>query len=1015
MLIRMLGPLEVSSSRGSVPIGGPRQQKLLALLLLNRGQVFPTERLIDELWDAPPQSARQQVHNAVGGLRRALTAGSEQVRITTTDVGYVLSLPNEAVVDVDLFLDQVKDAKEAESRNRLRDAIQHLEEAVAMWRGDALTGLDGTSITNAAASLDERRLVVIEDLMGLRLRTGETNSVVFELQQLVAKHPLRESLRGSLMQALHLSGRQADAIATYEAGRRILADELGLDPGFELQRIHAMILAGTTSVPAAPPAVEAAAEPSAKSYLPHDTSDFSGRSGELVQLLSETRTARPTALVISAIDGMGGVGKTTLAVHLAHQVAHDYPDGQFFVDLHGFTSGVEPITPEQALDALLRDIDVPPEIVPSSLDGRSALWRKSMAGRKALLIIDNAKDAAHVRPLLPGTAGVLVIVTSRRKLAALEGATPMSLDVFPHDDAIALFTKIAHTSRTDSEPEAVATAVELCGNLPLAIRIAAARLRDRTSWTVSDLVDRLRDHTRRMRFLQIDDRSVTAALKVSYRYLAPQQQRLFRLLSLHPGGDFDVNAAAALADLPLDEAEYCLESLFDDNLLKQNIPGRFHLHDLVRDCALSLLHETDDKNEQTAATERMLDYYLHASYRWCEVLGSTPYQALADVAKQSGGEAQPVSRDVAIDRLKTELGNITALARFAAQNGWHRHAWRLACAVQPFMTLRNYDGKAYALFEDGASSAQASGDLQGASACLHLLAAVCRERRSSSEAKQHLESALKLSRKAGDQNLEMGQLIELGSLYLTDENLMMARSIFMAAEELQPPDSSKSFRAMIAANLGVVHRDLGEYDLALGYFHRALNSISKEDTARHVPMIRWSIGLSLHFQGDHAAAEREFAEISRVSSAVQSAHGEALSELGMCMTHRARGTLDKSIASGRRALTLARQFEFRKVECEALISLGEAIVALDDIDRAEHVYTQAMEKAEQYSLIRYKARALEGFAHIALRRGRVADAKQHWELAVDAYPDGMADALYAKLHLASLDDKTTCFRCNVHS
>ncbi|MEU5692845.1 BTAD domain-containing putative transcriptional regulator [Actinosynnema sp. NPDC020468] len=1007
MEFRVLGPLEVRASGEVVRVPGARQQRLLALLLLNANRVVPVDRLVEELWEQPPRSVRQQVHNAVGSLRALLTAPGGGVGITRADVGYRLDVPEDAV-DAHLFARTVREA--ARPDRPADDAIALLTEALALWRGDALAGLDGRAITGAAAGLDEQRLAAVEELMALRLDRGEAGGLIADLRRLVADHPLRESLRGHLMRALHRCGRQAEALEVYDQGRRTLAEELGLDPGPRLRSLHAEILAERDQ----PRAAVATAEPprqarATRSYLPHDIRDFSGRSAELVRLLAETRGVLPTALVITAIDGMGGVGKTTLAVHLGHQVADDYPDGQFFIDLHGFSPGVDPVTPEQALDALLRDSGVPPELVPYGLEGRAARWRSAMAGRRALLILDNAIDAAHVRPLLPGAAGVLVVVTSRRKLAALDGAVPMSLDVLPAADAVALFTRVAGPDRVAAEPEAAATAVELCGRLPLAIRIAAARLRDRGTWTVSDLVDRLA--SRRMRFLQVDGRSVSHVLTMSYRYLPGAQQRLFRLLSLHPGTDFDPHAAAALADCPPEQAEFLLDALFDANLLKQSTTGRFYFHDLVRDCAHQILTETEDEAQRRTALHRLLDYYALAAHHWSRDLDNRVYPLPPRVDHRPEVPPAPTAQD-AIALLRTEYRNLMAVARFAAEHDWHDHAWQLACFLQPALRDRNYGEGSAEVFDRGLRAARRTGDVRGEAACLQGLAAVCRERGSTEEAAAHLRAALEIGRTLGDRECEAAQLVELGNLHLAEERLDEAHGAFAAAGDLVADLPDSPLGAAIANNLGVVHRDLGRYDEALAALRKALRAKGSERFPQAELLTAWSIGAVRHYQGAHDDAVREFSRILRESEQRGFEHGEAVAVLGLSAARRALGLLDESLALGRRSLALARKLDLPLLECEALNAIGETTFALGEPEQAEKVFTQAVEYARQYDAPRYRARALEGLAHTAMRRGETGEARRCWESAVRLYPRGMADAEYARVHLAGAP---TCFRCAVQS
>jgi DNA-binding SARP family transcriptional activator/tetratricopeptide (TPR) repeat protein len=1014
----VLGPLTVRSHGTDIRLNGLRQQRLLALLLLNNCHSVTLERLLDELWDDPPQSARQQVHNAIGNLRRVLPADV----LVTDNAGYRLAVPDDDI-DERQFKSRLRAARNAEGAGHLDDAMRLLRSAVDVWRGEAFGGIHSPAIDSAAAKLNEQRLAAQEDLMSLRLRAGEATAVVGDLQELVAAHPLREALRGGLMLALYQSGRQAEALVVYEECRRLLDTELGLDPGPRLRALHADILSGAvaagpplagvvTVVPPEPPmatSAQAVASPP-RCFLPHDTRDFSGRSDEISQLLAEARRTGPTTPVIAAIDGMGGVGKTTLAIHVAHQVAKDYPHGQYFIDLHGFSRGVDPVAPEQALDTLLRASGLPPALVPDALDDRSALWRSRMAGQRALLVLDNASDTAHVRLLLPGTPSVLVITTSRRKLTALDSTAAVSLDVLPADAAVALFTRIAGAARVADEPAAVERVVELCGRLPLAIRIAAARLRHRATWSVADLVDRLHTQVRRTRFLQADDLDVMAVLRLSYQYLSRQQQRLIRLLSLHPGPDFDAYVAAALAGLPLADAEHCLDVLFEDNLLRQDSAGRFYLHDLVADCTAELLAEQTD--DLAAARRSLFDYYVHAAFAWCGHLADDVYQMTPQGCPPPTYLRTVDSHQAAVDIVTAEYRNLVAVARYAATNGWHQHAWQLPCILQPFLKLTNYSEISFTLFRDGLRAARAIGDLRGQSACLHGLASVCQERRSHDEAEEYLKEAIQLSRQVGDEAREAAQLVSLGNNYFNDDRLAAAQDAFLAASRMAVSTSDQNLRIKIVNNLGAVYRDLGQLDMAMHYFRQALDRSSADGLPDFHWALVWNIATVHHLQRRHDEAIAGFTEALAASTDAHSRYGEALALVGLCVARRSIGDLTSSLDLGRRALHLSREFGLRITECEALCSLGEAMVSAGDLDGAEKMCTEAEECAVRYDYQRYRARATEGFAHIRLGRGDVDEARRCWQEAARWYPDGMAEVRYPQQHLAAPGNSDTrCFRC----
>ncbi|MFJ1796167.1 AfsR/SARP family transcriptional regulator [Kitasatospora griseola] len=599
----VLGALETRQGGVLVDVRGMRQQRLLALLLLNAGRVVPMDFLVDELWEDPPPSARPQVHNAIRDLRRVLAAGEH--RLVTVDVGYRLAVPEDAV-DAHRFTRQVREARAAERDGRFPEAIRLLQTAVDLWRGDAFAGIHCPAVTSAAVKLNEQRLTALEDLMALRLKVGETSSLVGELTALLAEYPLRDSLRRSLMTALCRSGRQAHALAVYDEGRRFLADELGLEPSPQLRALHSEILADAPGVHDAPerpqtrPATAEGPAPGPRpNCLPHDLTDFTGRSAELALLQEAVARRAAGAPLMLAIDGMGGVGKTTLAVRVAHRVTADFPDGQFFAALDGFDESRPPVPPSQALAALLRADGLGPERIPASLEERSALWRSRLAGRRCLLVLDDAATSAQVRPLLPGAGETLVLVTSRRKLSALDGSVALPLDVLPPGDAVELLARVAGERRVAREPVRAAEAAALCGYLPLAVRIAATRLRDRPTWSVADLVDRLADPERRARCLRTADRDLMALLRASYQYLDRAQQRFSLLMSRQPAGSFDVDRAAAVTGLSADEVEGCLDVLYENNLIRQEEAALFSFHSLVRDCS-RLLPEPSDGSETPA-------------------------------------------------------------------------------------------------------------------------------------------------------------------------------------------------------------------------------------------------------------------------------------------------------------------------------------------------------------------------------------------------------------------------------
>jgi len=602
MYFELLGNLRAQHD-GPVDIGGLRQQKLLVVLLLQPGRVVTADRLIEAVWDdRPPPTVRRQLHNAVAGLRRSF--GSAKSMILKDGPGYRLDVPSHDV-DAHRFDSLVGQATAAAAENRSAQAVDLLEQALRLWKGPALSGLNGSVLDIIAASLEERRLGATEQLLELRLKGGEAGAVLVpRLGELVSQNPLREDTRRLLMLALLASGRKADALTAYEQGRRLLRDEMGIEPSLQLRRLYEQILRddpvpllGRRDAPGSAPAakprpaeqVRSTGKPlGGRSFLPYHTAHFIGRAEEL-RSLGAPRPATETALRIVAVDGMAGAGKTTLAVRLAHQLAPNYPDGQLFVDLQGHAPGQEPLAPEIALERMLLDFGLQPEEIPAGLRQRSARWRAEVAERGVLVVLDDVLDVRQIRPLLPGTGKAQVIVTSRRRLVGLDGAVSCSLDLLADADAVELFNRIAGAARVRGQAAAVAEVVALCANLPLAVSIAASRFHRRPAWTLADLIGRLRDDRTRLRELSHGAHDLSALLGASFDHLSAEQRHLVRVLgrTLVAGEEVDAVTAAAVANLPVVAADRLLEELFDLHLLRQSAAGRYHFHELLRQYAAS--------------------------------------------------------------------------------------------------------------------------------------------------------------------------------------------------------------------------------------------------------------------------------------------------------------------------------------------------------------------------------------------------------------------------------------------
>ncbi|MEW9519285.1 AfsR/SARP family transcriptional regulator [Streptomyces tubercidicus] len=604
-------------------LGTGRLRTVAAILISEVNRVIPVSRLIDLSWEAePPTRARGVVHNHVHRLRQLLAG---QAEIATRGPGYAL-IADPCVVDVNRFQNLVSGAREAEPRT----AVAKLRQALGLWRGEALADVPGDRVRRTlGVGLTQARVAAQQELGAKLLQLGRYGELVTELTAWLAENPLHEELTALLMRALQASGRQAEALEHYHRTRRHLKDQLGIDPGHALSATYLAVLSGKPSVapqfsdrPSAGsgPAVPYASDcplPSV-AQLPPRIPDFCGRMREIAALEQKLdRVPGPGCVVLA---GGGGAGKTTLAVHWAHCLKAEFPDGQLFADLRGFER--PSMRPGTVLGMFLQALGVPEAKIPDSVTERSALYRSLLAGRRMLVLLDNAGTAEQVRPLLPATPGCLALVTSRRRLSGLvvrDGAALVTVGPFTADDALELLGNVLGRPRIAADRGAARELVERCDRLPLALRIAAARLMAHPDWSLRCWTKKLLDERDRLQELSAHDAdlAVEASLYLSYRALSSGAARLFRLLGLHPGPDVDVHAAAALAGRDLERTRRHLAELCDAHLVEEQAQGRYGRTELVRIYAEQLVASEEAPADRDLARQRLRDHAARYRPRRC--------------------------------------------------------------------------------------------------------------------------------------------------------------------------------------------------------------------------------------------------------------------------------------------------------------------------------------------------------------------------------------------------------------
>ncbi|MET8567851.1 BTAD domain-containing putative transcriptional regulator [Streptomyces sp. NPDC004783] len=858
----VLGPVRAWRGDASLATGSPQQRALLAALLLREGRTATAGELIDALWgEDPPSQALAAVRTYASRLRKVLDPGV----LVSESGGYAVRGLGEGALDLGVAQDLAAEAEKARGAGDLCRARDALRRALALWDGEALAGVPGPYAETQRVRLEEWRLQLLETRLDMDLEQGCHAEAVSELTALTAAHPLRERLRELLMLALYRSGRQAEALAVYADTRRLLADELGVDPRPGLRELQQRILQADPALaePSAP-AAESAAAPVRPAQLPATVPDFTGRASfvrELSEVLGSASGAEGRVMAVSALAGIGGVGKTTLAVHVAHQARAAFPDGQLYVDLQG--AGARAAEPETVLGSFLRALGTADSAIPDSLEERAALYRSVLDGRRVLVLLDNARDAAQVRPLLPGTDGCAALVTSRVRMVDLAGAHLVDLDVMSPEEALSLFTRIVGEERVASEREAALDVVGACGFLPLAIRIAASRLAARRTWTVSVLAAKLADERRRLDELQAGDLAVKATFELGYGQLEPAQARAFRLLGLADGPDISLAAAAAVLDLPPEDTEDLLESLVDTSLLESAAPGRYRFHDLVRLYARACAERDEHPpSERGAALSRLLDFYLATAAGVYAI--ERPGDRTVDHLERTDFAGMEFSDDsAALDWLHSEAACLLACVRQSLGPSTLRRAVDLLLASKDLAesgaSSLSYEAAAFAVRDATAVAGDALAEGRARTTLAQVLSRAGRFDEAGAEA----ERAIELGNRTGDSwtkgNAHNEQGIIANCLNQRDVSETHLREAIRAFRA----DGNRPGEASALCNLSRVLVSVGRTTSGIDLVRQGIALYDELGLTFRLANARYALGIAL----SHASRQNE--ALSELSTALE--------------------------------------------------------------------------------------------------------------------------------------------------
>lgn len=937
-----LGPLTVTANGRSLAVGGARQRTVLALLLLNSGRIVPVDSLIEAVWNSrPPATARTQIAIVIAALRKTFKKeGATEEIIVTAHPGYVFRAEGHSVDGLE-FAGLVKSAETAVQRGRQAEAADCYARALALWRGPAFAGIDSPVVEDEAARLEGHRLNAYDDATAVRLELGDHQDLVPELAAAVREHPLRERTRHHLMLAQYRSGRRAEAMATFREARSQFIDELGMEPGPDLQRLHDAILRDDPSLAPAPavPAAEAlrAENLIVPSELPPDVSGFSGREVEL-SLLDTLVTGRDRqhAPAIGLITGIAGGGKTGLAVRWAHRAAARFPDGRLFADLRGYDEKHEPTQAGDVISRFLRSLGVPSDQIPAQPEDLVALYRSVLAERQVLFVLDNVRSYAQIQPLLPSSGGCAVLVTSREQLEELvtwPQEARVHLGVLPEPEAVELLGRIVGEQRIASARADAGRLTELCDRLPLALRIAAARLASKPHWTVRHLVTRLGDERRRLDELSQGAAQVRASFELSYRYLSQDTALLFRRLGLLDVPDFAAWVAGALLDIDVLDAERLMEDLVDAQFLEvvgvdQTGRLRYRLQNLMRLYARERAYAEEPEDEQRAARERAFRTWLTIAEEAHRREYGGYFSVVHSEVPRRTIDCIHVDEllDSPLEWLEAERLSLVAAVEQAAGLGMDDLAWDITVSAAVLFETRHYLEDWRVCSEAALAATRESGNLRGQAAMLHQLGGVAQSYRELDAAHDRYSEALALFDRIGEDhgralNLRNLSILERfrGELEIAMLQLETARDIFRAVGDM-------ASEAHTLDNMAQIEIDRGRNDLAMKLsieaveLQKSITGGSKRGAAQTVHRL----GRVHLAQEEYEQAEEAFQQVVALVKAKSDLVGLAYALLGLGEVRLGRGDADAAEDVLMEALEIVGRIDSPLVDGRINLILGEA-------------------------------------------------------------------------------------------